>query len=91
LKNWPVLPSLGRTTIYFKEKSGSPETIHIDARLLVVPELVVEGRLGAALLGHMKLKGGQLLLEIFFGVFFGLFITSMRILLLWPGAGCGRL
>jgi len=73
LKNWPVLPSLGRTTIYFKEKSGSPETIHIDARLLVVPELVVEGRLSAALLGHMKLEGGELLFEIFFCILFGQF------------------
>ena len=63
------------------EERLAGDHIHIDARLLVVPELVVEGGLGAALLGHMKLEGGELLFEIFFGVFCCQFDTSLRIFL----------
>jgi len=63
------------------EERLAGDHIHIDAWLFVVPELVVEGRLSAALLGYMELQGGQLLLEIFFGVFFGQFNTSLQVIL----------
>ena len=41
--------------------SGSPrDDVDVDAGLLLVPELVVEGRLGGGLLGHGVLPRGQL-------------------------------
>ena len=46
------------------EERLARDHVHVDAGLVVVPELVAERRLGGAALGDVVLLGGELALEL---------------------------